>query len=152
MIKQRNEEWQETKKYAPAAAVVVSIKCFVILCCYVNFRLTYLFIFHEQLQEVSRNIDYTEESEWTVEKFVSHRKKGKKQRRLKGINYWAFDLRTRWIAYPEDQDTFEPLDVNDCKLCEENKIHVQTYIDKTTDAELLKTAQLILGVIPKKTN
>jgi hypothetical protein len=47
MIKQRNEEWQETKKYAPAAAVVVSIKCFVILCCYVNFRLTYLFIFHE---------------------------------------------------------------------------------------------------------
>jgi len=56
------------------------------------------------------------------------------------------------MGYPEDQDTFEPLDVNDYKLCEENKIHVQTYIDKTTDAELLKTAQLILGVIPKKTN
>ena len=86
---------------------------------------------------------------WEV---VSHRKKGKKQRRLKGIQCWAFDLRTRWIGYPEDQDTFEPLDVNNYKLCEENQIHVQVYIDMTTDAELLKTAQLILGVIPKKTN
>ena len=68
------------------------------------------------------------------------------------MNYWALDLRTRWIGYPEDQDTFEPLDVNDYKLCEENQIHLQAYIDMTTDAELLKTAQLILGVIPKKTN
>ena len=40
MIKQRNEEWQQTKKSVCAAAVVVSTICFVILCCYVNFLLT----------------------------------------------------------------------------------------------------------------
>ena len=39
-IKQRKEEWEQTKKSVCAAAVVVSIMCFVILCCSVNFLLT----------------------------------------------------------------------------------------------------------------